>query len=781
MSEQRHTLTSNISPLNVFLNNTSAFEVYNDKISLYSGSIETSNFLVKYDSAGYEWTSNALPYVFNQNEFSNIGNNVFFKSLPYSKFGDKGSTSISETVNIVEPIANGVSLREIPTIPSTSASASTNGLEATWNDGTYTIKAKYSDSITGTDLGIWRLFNDFYKTPNADDVFHSTQIYSGTNGTYNGSKSTNFKGNLGSTIYIDLGRSIILRRMEIAPRQIYADLASPKRFKIYASNDVASWTSTTHSSWTEILNQNTDLVWAPNAYTEVGNFLTNNTEYRYFAMVITQTLNSWGYLCLAEWNIYGKLDIITIPPETINTNYKYLSFTYDGILAQTKYTVNFSEETECDILVVGGGGGGSGGIGAGGGAGGVAWIENAKLNGNFTINVGKGGNGGTGTDGAAGRTGAGTKGSDSSITNGSIIITADGGGTPYTGINNGGSGAGADGYSDDGGISTAGGKIDKSSAPSTFFFGNVSYYGTNGGSKATTNFGGGGGGGAKNNTGVNGGNNVAGVGGEGLDIINGKDLKTHFNITNTSIGQHSSGRVYFGGGGGGSGGGSTSGTGQSGGLGGGGAGASGSDVPGTPGTQNTGGGGGGGSTGSGDGGDGGSGIVIIRYKTTKGSQYQGKSQGILKYLPTPSTTSSNTGTWAIEESANTTFKSDFIRTISKDASRTIAPVNGNTIETDFLFDPDTKFSTKSNNILTNYKYNINASLVTTNSSDKIKYLFAFVYYNKPTIGAEISQAQIIKSNLDADWTISNITNDNKRYVKISVKTVSAVDSINIKI
>jgi hypothetical protein len=66
----------------------------------------------------------------------------------------------------------------------------------------------------------------------------------------------------------------------------------------------------------------------------------------------------------------------------------------------------------------------------------------------LTINVGKGGTGGIANVGGGA---AGIIGGNSSISNGSITITADRGGSPYSGLNNGGSGAGADGYTSDGG------------------------------------------------------------------------------------------------------------------------------------------------------------------------------------------------------------------------------------------------------------------------------------------------------------------------------------------
>jgi hypothetical protein len=69
-------------------------------------------------------------------------------------------------------------------------------------------------------------------------------------------------------------------------------------------------------------------------------------------------------------------------------------FTHSGgTEAQTSYTINFPENTNCDILVVGGGGAGGRRAGGGGGAGALIYHKNQILNGTYNIKVGKGGRG----------------------------------------------------------------------------------------------------------------------------------------------------------------------------------------------------------------------------------------------------------------------------------------------------------------------------------------------------------------------------------------------------
>ena len=271
-------------------------------------------------------------------------------------------------------------------------------------------------------------------------------------------------------------------------------------------------------------------------------------------------------------------------------------FTHSGGAEnQTTYTINFPENANCDILVVGGGGGGGYGNGGGGGAGQLVLIHQATLNGTYTIKVGKGGTGGNSP----------TKGTNSEF--GTVI--AEGGGANGGILKDGGSGAGGDGYSPDGGTTGAGNKnttIDTFPGATVYSRGNNG--GNNGGNGGYAG-GGGGGAGAVGTTGQD--ISPFGKGGDGLSGISSinYDFKTNFG---TNIGKiESDGLVWFAGGGGG--GGSFAGNG---GLGGGGAGkvngSNNTPITGDAGLNGTGSGGGGGSGYLGLGGNGGSGIVVIR-------------------------------------------------------------------------------------------------------------------------------------------------------------------------
>ena len=299
----------------------------------------------------------------------------------------------------------------------------------------------------------------------------------------------------------------------------------------------------------------------------------------------------------------------TIGTTGASGEYTYQVFTYTTETAgagtgQSLYTINVPVGgIVCDVLVVGGGGGGGDPHGGGGGAGQLVFINQATLNGTYTIKVGKGGTGGVFI------TPPPTKGSNSEF--GTVI--AEGGGTnggTNTENKNGGSGAGGDGYTINGGTSGAG---NKNTTTDLFPGATVYSRGNNGGSEVSGTGVGGGGGGA-GEIGQSGSFTIPGKGGDGLSGISeiNFDFKTNFG----NFGKlETDGKYYFAGGGGG---GNTTVLNSS--KGGGGAGGIGGSRPNSLGgdaTPNTGsGGGGGGGGGDALGGAGGSGIIIIRYLST---------------------------------------------------------------------------------------------------------------------------------------------------------------------
>ena len=200
----------------------------------------------------------------------------------------------------------------------------------TWTDSGYTVNVKVSDIALGS-YSVYYLFNHIITTNPAtggDDYYHSQQIYTGAGNTYNG--VTRFKTFAGIAIGVDYGRSIYPTRMRIAPHPSSSvNLAFPKAFKIFASDDAFCWNDNNHSSWTQIHDQTTTLTITNGQYTIV-NFTANLPKYRYYTMVVLSVIGSYssgGFLVFAEWNIGGdeKIDAI---PEGNPITHKTLNFAY---------------------------------------------------------------------------------------------------------------------------------------------------------------------------------------------------------------------------------------------------------------------------------------------------------------------------------------------------------------------------------------------------------------------------------------------------------------------
>ena len=336
-----------------------------------------------------------------------------------------------------------------------------------------------------------------------------------------------------------------------------------------------------------------------------------------------------GYL--DDFRIYNKC----LSGEEVNELYR----SYRA----TEYNVNFDNNTECDLLIVGAGGGGSRLMGGGGGAGALIY-DNFTFKGgkDYKLRVGKGGMGVSVPDNIAGTVTTdmktGESGGDTEIIiDNSCLYRAKGGGGGQGGgtaagqhAGNGGSGGGAGGKDylyggllsnenivNGNVIAVARNVYNSSHAP---HYMSTKIYGNEGGIGNGDNpWGGGGGGGAgargadSDSSNPNANNLVKG--GDGLATINDMDFGTYFNIKNKEIGHHYNGQVYFAGGGGG---GNWNGNVwyNDGGLGGGGR--SGmintfrlSTIDGLP---NTGGGGGGEGYDQYQGGHGGSGIIILKHK-----------------------------------------------------------------------------------------------------------------------------------------------------------------------
>jgi hypothetical protein len=124
-----------------------------------------------------------------------------------------------------------------------------------------------------------------------------------------------------------------------------------------------------------------------------------------------------------DFRIYDRVLSVLEVEKLYNTQYiqksiitdstdEVVSFKYNpnnNNSGQTKYTINFPQNTECDILIVGGGGSGGNWDGGGGGAGGVIYATGVDIPaGTYTIKVGNGGDEVT-TDHTSGNNGYGSE------------------------------------------------------------------------------------------------------------------------------------------------------------------------------------------------------------------------------------------------------------------------------------------------------------------------------------------------------------------------------------
>ena len=360
-------------------------------------------------------------------------------------------------------------------------------------------------------------------------------------------------------------------------------------------------------------------------------FNNDSDNFRFTSSSDTTNFNGGFMGYLDDFRIYNKC----LSGEEVNELYR----SYRA----TEYNVNFDNDIDCDLLIVGAGGGGSRRMGGGGGAGALIYDNFTFREGqDYKFRVGKGGTGvsvlynitGTvTTDMKTGENGGDTE----IIIENSCLYRAKGGGGGQGGgtangqyAGNGGSGGGAGGKDylyggllsnenmvNGNVIAVARNVYNTSHAPHYL---STKIYGNEGGIGNGNNpWGGGGGGGAgargadSNSSNPNANNLVKG--GDGLAAINDMDFGTYFNIKNKEIGHHYNGQVYFAGGGGGGnwngnvyyndgglGGGGRSGMVNTGRL---------STIDGLP---NTGGGGGGEGYDQYQGGHGGSGIIILKHK-----------------------------------------------------------------------------------------------------------------------------------------------------------------------
>ena len=122
----------------------------------------------------------------------------------------------------------------------------------------------------------------------------------------------------------------------------------------------------------------------------------SNASFEYFALKDAEgtTLHDEGQLAVQGPFIEPTASDGVTAEIIAGSTDKYLEFQHNGDASDhTEYTLTIAQDTEVDLLIVGGGGAGGSGIGGGGGAGGVVYVENFVLTGgqHYIVRVGNGG------------------------------------------------------------------------------------------------------------------------------------------------------------------------------------------------------------------------------------------------------------------------------------------------------------------------------------------------------------------------------------------------------
>jgi hypothetical protein len=219
--------------------------------------------------------------------------------------------------SVNEPILNPNIITSNYYFP-TSPSINTNS----WTDKFFTVNVKVSDSPINASYDIYRAFNNVITL---DNCYVSQNIYSSFGGIYTG--STNFKGELGIVISMDIGRPIYPKKIRYAPRADGGPGRPPNIFKLYASNNYSSWNDNNSSDWVLIHFQDSLASFTALAYTIITLSNIPSISYRYYAMVVFLIAEGGQALAISELSILGDEPMFAIP-EGNPITHKTLNFSY---------------------------------------------------------------------------------------------------------------------------------------------------------------------------------------------------------------------------------------------------------------------------------------------------------------------------------------------------------------------------------------------------------------------------------------------------------------------
>jgi len=175
-----------------------------------------------------------------------------------------------------------------------------NNFTFTYTDGSgVQVNVKASSSFSGTTPA-WNMFDK-----NTTSTWHSGNHYQANNGL--AIRTSEYFNNdtsfFGEWIMIDLGEAITLESYRICPSSAER---SARDFRIYATNDSASWNNTKSGLWVLIDEKQGVTDYLTNTYKEFTQTVTNG--YRYFALIVnrTQSNNAYQRIWLNELDFFGK-------------------------------------------------------------------------------------------------------------------------------------------------------------------------------------------------------------------------------------------------------------------------------------------------------------------------------------------------------------------------------------------------------------------------------------------------------------------------------------------
>ena len=328
------------------------------------------------------------------------------------------------------------------------------------------------------------------------------------------------------------------------------------------SNAISLWINTKDSNMSNYLinTSNSIATWVASKNSEIANFIstgsywignTDNISYGDVHVYLNKIEIPVYSYSLIHPNIVDSGDGNMIPKLISGNDYYYeFASTYGAS------TIEFTQDTVCDILLVAGGGGGGRDGGGGGGAGGVIYKQGVTLNGTYQITVGKGGL--CAADRISDNTAGALVGENTVFSKGSLTYTALGGGggksaNILNNVFNGGSGGGGSG------------SIDSKSGGAAILDSQEMYQGKNGGDGIVAGGlsvgGGGGGAGSSGTNGIESTDEVtirtSGNGGNGISnnitgtakYYSGGGRGGRTSEIQSSIGNNGLGYDYYGGGG----------------------------------------------------------------------------------------------------------------------------------------------------------------------------------------------------------------------------------------